>query len=399
MRRQGQPTAAMPEPGEAARAHSAALAERIRREVAANGGSIPFRRYMEMALYEPGLGYYTAAGGARLGESSDFVTAPEISPLFGRCLARQCAPVLAETGGDILEAGPGSGALAAEVLAELAALDCLPERYHLLEPSAELRQQQDQRIRARVPRLAERCQWHTDWPPAFDGVVLANEVLDAMPVEGFAMTDNGQVRRRHTIATRGAGFDDAWYPAPEWLARSVRHIEADLGAALPPGYRSEINPYLEGWFEALAGCLDRGAAIVIDYGYVRSEYYLAERSMGTLVCTRDHRAHGEPYDWPGLTDITAFVDFTAVAEAATGAGFELEGFSPQAHFLIGCGLDAVASDLMAGAAERGRLAISQQIKQLTLPGEMGERFNAIGFSRRLTHPLEAFAARDLCRRL
>ncbi len=399
MTRQGQPTEAVPEPGEAARAHSAALAERIRREIDVNGGAIPFRRYMEMALYEPGLGYYTAAGGARLGESGDFVTAPEISPLFGRCLARQCASVLAETGGDVFEAGPGSGALAAEVLAELAALDALPEAYHLLEPSTELRQQQHQRIRARVPELVERCQWHTDWPPAFDGVALANEVLDAMPIEGFAVADDGRVLRRHTIATPDAGFDDAWYPAPDWLARAVRSIEADAGSALPPGYRSEINPYLGGWFESLAGCLNCGAAIVIDYGYVRSEYYLAERSMGTLVCTRAHRAHGDPYDWPGLTDITAFVDFTAVAEAATGAGLELEGFSPQAHFLIGCGLDAVAADLMAATDERARLAISQQIKQLTLPGEMGERFNAIGFSRGLTRALEAFAAQDLSRRL
>jgi SAM-dependent MidA family methyltransferase len=390
---------AMPEPGETARAHSAALSERIRAEIAANGGAIPFRRYMEMALYEPGLGYYAAAGGARLGETADFVTAPEVSPLFGRSLARQCAAVLAEVGGDVFEPGAGSGALAAELLAELAALGRAPERYRILEPSAELRQLQQQRIAAHVPHLVDRCVWHAEWPQTFDGIVVANEVLDAMPVEGFRIGDDGTVERRQTIATASGGFDDAWYPADTALTKAVRHIEADIGQRLPADYRSELNPHLGGWFDGLAASLSRGGVVVVDYGYVRSEHYLPERCMGTLVCSRAHRAHDDPYDLPGLTDITAFVDFTAVTEAATGAGLALEGFSPQAHFLFGCGLDTVASAIMDEADARSRVQISQQIKQLTLPGEMGERFNAIGFSRGLTRPLEGCSINDLSRRL
>ncbi len=399
MTQPGDAPAGLPEPGETARAHSRALRERIHRALADGGGSIPFRRYMAMALYEPALGYYAAAGGAGLGDSADFVTAPEISPLFGRCLARPCAQVLEASGGDVFEPGAGSGALAGELLAELEALGTLPRRYRILEPSAELQAQQRERIGARVPHLVDRCVWHTDWPQGIEGVAIANEVLDAFPVEGFRIDPEGGVEQRHTTADEQGGLTDTWMRAPEPVAASVRHIESDLGRSLPPGYRSEYNPLLGAWFAGLASCLDRGAAVFIDYGYVRSEYYLAERSMGTLVSSRTHRAHDDPYDWPGLTDITAFVDFTAVTEAATAAGFELEGFSPQAHFLIGCGLEAVAAEALAAADERTRLLASQQVKQLTLPGEMGERFNAIGFSKGLDEPIRAFAANDLSHRL
>ncbi|MDZ7747983.1 MAG: SAM-dependent methyltransferase [Halofilum sp. (in: g-proteobacteria)] len=353
---------------------------------------------MELALYEPGLGYYAAAGGAALAGGEDFVTAPAVSPLFARCLARQCAPVLAATGGDVLELGRGSGELAAELLAALEALEALPRRYRILEPSAELQQQQHARLAARVPHLLARCTWERGWPRGLHGVVLANEVLDAMPVEGFRVAA-GDVEQRCTTTTADGGLGDAWRSAPEALRTAIRRIEADLGRALPAGYRSEYNPQLDAWFAGLAAALERGAVLLVDYGYVRAEYYLPERSMGTLVCTRAHRAHDDPYDWPGLTDITAFVDFTAVTEAATGAGLELEGFTPQAHFLIGCGLDEVSADALASEDERERLAAAQQVKRLTLPGEMGERFNVIGFSKGLEEPLEAFAVNDLSRRL
>ena len=305
----------MPEPDELARAHSRRLADRIRAEIDSLGSPIPFRRYMELALYEPGLGYYAAAGGAALTQGSDFVTAPAVSPLFARCLARQCA-----------------------------------------------------------------------------------EVLDAMPVEVFRVGTDG-VEQRCTTYDGEGNPADCWLRAPECVARAVAAIEADLGRSLPPGYRSEYNPRLHGWFAGLAGSLRRGAVLLVDYGYVRSEYYLPERTMGTLVCTRAHRAHDDPYDWPGLTDISAFVDFTAVTEAATAAGFELEGFSPQAHFLIGCGLEEICREAMGAGDDRVRFEASQQIKRLTLPGEMGERFNAIGFSRGLDVPLSAFAVNDLSSRL
>jgi len=389
---------ALPEPGRDARVHSGQLADLIREDIAAAGGRIPFRRYMELALYAPGLGYYAAAGGAGLGEQADFVTAPELSPLFARCLARQCAETLdALGGGDVLEPGAGSGVLAAGLLAELEHLGRLPRRYRILELSAELAERQRATLAARVPHLLDRCSWHPAWPAPFEGVVVANEVLDAIPIEGFRVGTGG-VEQRCTVAD-GPGFSDDWSPAPVDLARAVAHIEADLGRRLPAGYVSEFRPQLPGWFEGLAAALARGAVVLVDYGYVRREYYLPERDAGTLVCTRAHRAHGDPYDWPGLTDLTAFVDFTAVTEAATAAGFELEGFTPQAHFLFSTGLEAVVAAALAADDERERLLASQAVKKLTLPGEMGEKFNVIGFSKGLDAPMRGFAGNDLSRRL
>lgn len=389
---------ALPEPEPAARAHSARLVAAIREEIEAAGGRIPFRRYMELALYAPGLGYYAAAGGAALAAGGDFVTAPAVSPLFARCLARQCAQVLEQVGGgELLEPGAGSGLLAAGVLAELERLDRLPSRYRILEVSAELQARQRETLAARVPHLLERCTWESGWPAPFAGVVLANEVLDALPVEGFRVRAGGVEQRCTRVA--GEGLADDWRAAPEDMARAVAHIEADIGQRLPDGYVSEYRPQLEAWLAGLAAALERGAVLLVDYGYVRREYYLPERAGGTLVCARAHRAHGDPYDWPGLTDISAFVDFTAVTEGATAAGLELEGFSPQAHFLFATGLEEVAAEALAAADERERLLASQQVKRLTLPGEMGERFNVIGFSRGLDEPLSGFAVNDLSRRL
>lgn len=387
----------LPEPGVDAQAHSERLRAVIADKIARAGGDIPFRCYMELALYAPGLGYYAAAGSAGL-VGADFVTAPQVSPLFARCLARQCAEVFAELGGgDVLEPGAGTGALAGELLAALEQAEQLPACYRIVELSAELQAQQRTAIERRVPHLLERCVWHDHWPESFEGVVIANEVLDAFPVECFRIAESG-VEQRRTQQDDGA-LSDAWAAAPDDLAHGVAHIEADLGHALPTGYRSELSPQFPGWFSSLSASLRRGAALFVDYGYVRSEYYLPERAAGTLVCTRAHRAHDVPYDWPGLTDITAFVDFTAVAEAATGADFELEGFTPQAHFLFSTGLEQIAAEARAEADERGELHLAQQIKTLTMPGEMGERFNVIGFSKGLETPLSGFALNDLSYRL
>jgi len=392
------PAPSAPAPEAAARAHSAALVACIARAIEAAGGCIPFSRYMELALYAPGLGYYAAAGGAGLDDGADFITAPSVSPLFARCLGRQCAEVLGATGGgDILEPGPGSGTLAAGVLAELEAGDALPERYRLLEVSAELRQRQHETLAREVPHLLERCEWLDAWPEPFSGVVVANEVVDALPVEVFRIAGAGVEQRAVTL--RDGALADSWRPAPEWLVREVRRIETDLGWSLPEGYQSELRPTLPAWIRGLADCLLEGAMLLIDYGYVRGEYYLPEREHGTLVCTRAHRAHDDPYDWPGLTDITAFVDFTAVVEAAADAGLELEGFTPQNHFLLSTGLETLAGEAVATDDTRARLFAAQQVKTLTLPGEMGERFNVIGFSRGLATPLAGFAGRDLSRRL
>ena len=388
----------MPTPSAEAQQHSARLAEVIRAEIEAAGGMIPFRRYMELALYAPGLGYYAAAGSDQLTEAADFITAPSVSPLFARCVARQCAEVLQELGGgDVFEPGAGSGVLAAEILAELDRLEALPGRYRILEPSPALQDAQRRIIEQKVPALSDRVEWLHAWPEAFDGVVVANELLDALPVEGFRIGERGP-EQRCTVVDRG-GFADSWRPAPDELARETAHIEADLGYPLPQGYASEIQTAYGGWFDGLAGSLRRGAVLLIDYGYVRSEYYLPERHMGTLVCTRAHRAHDDPYDWPGLNDITAFVDFTAVTEAATEAGFELEGFTPQAQFLFATGLESIAESALAAEDERERMLASQAIKRLTLPGEMGEKFNVIGFSKGLERTLVGFSQRDLSRRL
>lgn len=390
--------AGMPSPSEDERAHSERVAAAIRAEIEAAGGVIPFRRYMELALYAPGLGYYAAGGGDRLAGSDDFVTAPAVSPLFARCLARQCRDVLTATGGgDLFEPGAGSGTLAAELLRELERLDALPGRYRILEPSPTLQAIQHERIAARVPHLVDRVEWLAAWPEPFTGAIVANEVLDAMPVEGFRIGERGSQQRCTRLGDDG--FEDAWRPAPDELARAVARVEADLGRALPDGYVSEVQTAFPGWFAGLADCLERGAVLLFDYGYPRSEYYLPERHMGTLVCTRAHRAHGDPYDWPGLDDITAFVDFTAVAEAATGAGLELEGFTPQAQFLFATGLDAVTAEAMEGADERDRLRTTEGVKRLTMPGEMGEKFSVIGFSKGLDRPLAGFSRRDLSHRL
>ena len=387
-----------PEPSPQAQAHSRELVRRIHAAIDSAAGELSFHDYMRMALYEPGLGYYAAAGGDALGGADDFITAPGVSPLFARCLARQCAEVLAAIdGGDILEPGPGTGVLAAGILAELEALGRLPAQYRLLEVSAELREQQVATLRERVPHLLERCHWHAAWPEHFSGVIVANEVADSLPVEGFRISEGGVEQR--CVGREEDELVDRWRTAPPAVAAAVAHIEADLGRQLPVGYQSEFAPSLPGWVAGLADCLERGALLLIDYGYVRAEYYLPERTMGTLVCTRAHRAHGDPYDWPGLTDLTAFVDFTAITEAATDAGLELEGFTPQNHFLFATGLDDVAAGAIASADERTRLFASHQIKTLTLPGEMGERFNVIGFSRGLDAPLAGFAGLDLSRRL
>lgn len=394
-----QQSAPAPEPEAAAQAHSEQLRERIRQEIASAGGALPFHDYMQLALYEPGLGYYAAAGGAALGDGEDFITAPAVSPLFGRCLARQCAEVLQATGGGtILEPGPGTGILAVSLLTELERLGCLPEQYYLLEVSAELRAQQRAALEAEAPHLLPLCQWQDRWPGPFTGVIVANEVADALPVEIFRKTGEGIERRCVTISDAGA-LTDLWQPAPAELSEAVHAIEVDIGGSLPSGYISEYRPRLPGWIAGLADCLARGALLLIDYGYVRSEYYMPERDAGTLVCTRAHRAHGDPYDWPGLTDITAFVDFTAVTEAATAAGLDLEGFTPQSHFLFATGLEEAAGTALAADDDRTRLLAASQIKTLTLPGEMGERFNVLGFSRGLERPLRGFASLDLSRRL
>jgi SAM-dependent MidA family methyltransferase len=379
-------------------AHSAALAAMIRNEIAAQG-AIPFSRYMELCLYAPGLGYYSA-GKTKFGAAGDFVTAPELGNLYARCIAQALAPAVRELGpqADFVELGGGSGRFAVDALRELAALDATPRRYRILEPGADLRQRQRAHVATALPaELAERVEW-IDRPPEefWRGVVFANEVIDALPATRFAMHDD-KVFEEY-IGVENGQFVREDRRADALVTAAVRHVENYLDARFPGDYRSEILPQLPYWMPAVIGTLERGVALFVDYGYPRSEYYLPERHDGTLVCHYRHRAHADPLYLPGLQDITAFVDFTAVAEAGTGAGFQLVGYAPQGQFLLASGLTSLLDETQA-MSDADRLRIVGEAKRLTLPGEMGERFQAIAFARGVDDVPAGLRAFDLSRRL
>jgi SAM-dependent MidA family methyltransferase len=385
----------LPEPGPEALAHSARLQALIADEIAAAGGQLPFDRFMELALYAPGLGYYVA-GARKLGAAGDFVTAPEISPLFAQCLAVQCAELLeALGGGDLLEVGAGSGVLAADLLQALASRGTTPD-YSILELSPDLRERQRSTLAERAPGLAARVHWLERLPTGFRGVMIGNEVLDAVPVHRFAIAD-GVVLEGCVVATQD-GIAEAWLePRAPRLVDSVRAVERAVGP-LPDGYRSEISLRLVPWLQAVGASIDAGAVLLVDYGYSRTEYYHPERRAGTLLCHYRHRVHADPLRWPGLQDITASVDFSAVALAAQAAGFALAGYTTQAAFLLATGLDRL---LAASDPEDVvyHLALVQGAKTLMLPGEMGERFKVIGLAKGLDRPWSGFAFRDLSDRL
>ena len=372
------------------------LVDLIRREIVASGGLIPFDRFMELALYAPELGYYVA-GAPKFGPGGDFVTAPEVSPLFGGCIAIQAAEALGRLGGgDLLEFGAGSGALAAQILAGLEHQDTLPDRYLILEPSPDLQARQRELLAVRVPHLAERCQWLSGLPANFQGLVLANEVLDAMPVHRFRIGDAGEPLEVFVTERDGVLTEVTGPIRSAGLAAAIAGLQA-AGLAQQPGYQSEINLRLGPWCTALGDCLSAGLVLLIDYGYPASAYYQTDRAMGTLMCHWRHQAQGDPYQRIGLQDIGAHVDFTAVANAARRAGLEVAGFATQAQFLIGCGIDQL---LEFGTLDGiPALAMSQAAKQLLLPTAMGERFKVLGLSRALPGPWRGFSMRDLQDRL
>jgi SAM-dependent MidA family methyltransferase len=372
--------------------HGQRLSARIREAIAAAGGWISFARYMEMALYEPGLGYYSA-GAHKLGKGGDFVTAPEVAPVFSRCVAGQCAEVLAALGGgDLMELGAGSGVMAAAMLAELESLGALPARYRILDVSADLRERQRATLAATVPGLFGRIEWLDSLPQDFQGVVVANEVLDALPVERFVWR-GGEVRSLGVAAVADR-FEWAEAPAGPALGAAVELIRRDCGRDWPEGYASEVNTGLAPWIAALAGAVRRGVTLFVDYGLPRREFYAAERSAGTLLCHFRHRFNDEPFERTGLQDITAWVDFTGVAEAAERAGLEVAGYTTQAHFLIGNDLAGRLQDV-SGLDLVQRVNLSRQAMVLTLPGEMGERFKVMALAKGYDAPLRGFAVRDL----
>ncbi|MEO5702498.1 MAG: SAM-dependent methyltransferase [Gammaproteobacteria bacterium] len=392
----------LPAPDASATAHSERLQAVIREEIIFHGGQISFARYMELALYAPGLGYYSA-GARKFGVQGDFVTAPEISPLFARCIARQCQQVLRELGSaDILEIGAGSGIMACDILRELDVLQSLPAHYFILELSAELRERQYNTIKHEIPDLSQRVIWLDALPPAgWRGVVLANELLDAMPVHRFYVGEQG-------AGELYVGWEDSKFVwrrgavSSPWLKQRIEAIERELGdsydAGFPSGYESEINLAADCWLGSVASLLEAGLLLVIDYGFPRREFYHPERSTGTLMCHSRHRAHADPLVLTGLQDITTHVDFTAVAEAGVEGGLTVAGYTTQASFLLGCGLGDMLKALDVDNLAH-RLKFAQQIKTLTMPSEMGELFKVMALTRNIDMPLLGFGLQDMRGRL
>jgi len=378
--------------------HGARVQEYLAEQVAAAGGWLSFERFMDLALYAPGLGYYSA-GAHKLGAGGDFTTAPEVSSLFGACVARQCAEVLTLfPAGTILEIGAGSGRLAADILARLETLGQLPARYAILEISADLRQRQRRYLAQRLPHLIERVHW-LDRPPdePFDGVILANEVLDALPVTRFRWHGERVEELGVVLCPVGdaGGGRFAWEPRPAGAAvtTACRQL-AVAGRAWDEGYVSEYCPRLAAWTMSVTRCLRAGAVLWFDYGLPRAQYYLLERHEGTLLCHFRQRAHGDPLLYPGLQDITAWVDFTALAEASRSAGYELAGFTTQAFFLAGLRIDEEIQTA-AGDDTNQFARLANQARQLMMPGEMGERFKVMAWLRDAPCELSGFALQDL----
>ncbi len=385
-------TDTLPTPPDDALEHCNQLIHKIKDEIELSDNGISFRCFMEMALYEPALGYYVA-GMRKIGKEGDFITAPELSPLFSQCLANQCQEILQNLeGGDILELGAGSGIMAADILKQLESTNCLPKTYYILDISPELKQRQKETLQKYVPHLLDKVIWLDQLPTDdFIGVILGNEVLDAMPVDVFVL-ENGDIKEQRVI-WKSDYFAYQNIDAPEHIQKQVQQLTIDA-----ENYTSEINSNLTGWFQSIADCLKQGVMLLIDYGYVRQEYYLPERTMGTLLCHYQHRSHDQPLIYPGLQDITASVDFTAVAEAASDAGLNVLGFGNQANFLASSGLESLfIEELNHNPDQQYKLA--QQIRTLSLPGEMGERFKVIAIGKEFTQTLSGFALGDQRHRL
>jgi len=381
----------LPQADAASVAHSQRVAQFIGRKIAAAGGKISFAEYMHHALYAPGLGYY-CAGTTKFGEAGDYITAPETSSVFGHVLARQCAGVLAEVESpSILEFGAGSGKLAADILTMLAEMDAIPDSYKILEVSAELRERQEAFLASAIPELVDRVSWLDRLPEQLSGVIVANEVLDALPVERFVRRDHGVMQL--CVAVKDGSFVSAERDAPDTLATAIGAIEEQLGRQLPDDYVSEVCTAAPQWIGDLGRVLRHGAAFLFDYGVSRREYYAPERSGGWLRCHFRHHAHADPFILPGIQDITAWVDFSAAAAAAVARGLDVAGFVTQAQFLIGGGLDQVLADF-AELPIDAQLKLSGQVKLLTLPGQMGENFKCLGLTRGRITRLAAFGLAD-----
>ncbi len=379
-----------PLPSLEAQVHSDKLRDLILHEIARQGGWISFARFMELALYAPGMGYYSA-GARKFGEAGDFVTAPEISSLFGRTLARQLAEIMALSAPYIMELGAGSGKLAVDILSELERQNSLPERYDILEVSADLRERQQALLQTHLPHLIDRVHWLDAPPDSISGVLVANEVLDALPVHLVRWTGADIIERG--VASKGENF--VWQERPPespMLPEIARQID------VPAGTLSEVSLAARGLVSSLSERLHQGVLLFIDYGFGAREYYHPQRTQGTLMCHYRHHAHDDPFFLPGLQDITAHVDFTAVAEAAIDAGMSLYGYTTQAYFLINAGVTGLLAEADFENI-RDYLPLSSQLQKLTSPAEMGELFKVIALGKGIDTPLCGFVSGDKSRLL
>lgn len=393
------PTNTLPSPADLALQHSHALQTVIRARIKAAGGWISFADFMQAALYTPGMGYYTG-GATKFGQAGDFVTAPEMSSLFGKTLAQQSAQIFGSTGhSDMLEFGAGSGKLALDLLLELEQLACLPKRYFILEVSADLQQRQHELFKKYAPHLLSSVQWLTRLPNEFNGLMLANEVLDAMPVHLVVWQD-------HHLYERGVTWSQHAF---EWQERPLLTGELfEIAQALAPckhamdhdslRYFSEISLANRHFMRSLAQILRRGVILLIDYGFGQNEYYHPQRSQGTLMCHYRHRVHDDPFYLPGLQDITSHVDFSAITHAALTENLQLLGYTNQAHFLINSGITEILSRTPADHPQQF-LPLANQLQRLVSPAEMGELFKVIAFGKQIEQPLRGFSRGDLSRLL
>lgn len=383
----------LPQPDSRALAISQRVISLLQQKIKAASQPLSFADYMQTVLYEPGLGYYNN-GCIKFGADGDFITAPEISPLFSRCLAQPIAQVLAtlETSQPvILELGAGNGVMAVELMRALQRQNCLPSAYWILELSADLRARQQQLVCETIPELAKHFVWLDHLPQqTWRGVLVANEVLDAMPVTLFAHLEDSYYERGVSI-----GSDNSFVWQNKIATESLQASLLSLEVSLPHGYQSEINLWLKPWFKSLAEFFQEGAMLFMDYGFPRQEYYHPQRSEGTLMCHYRHQAHHDPFLYPGLQDITAHVDFTAVAEAAHAAGLDVLHYTNQANFLVNCGIEKFVNK----KDEANYFAFAQQIKTLTLPHEMGELFKVIALGKNYQQPLVGFQSHDQLYRL
>jgi len=391
--------AALPPASKIALAHSHAVQTLIRDKIYSAGGWISFEQFMNLALYAPGMGYYSS-GATKLGSAGDFVTAPEISPLFGRTLAQQILQISQQIKhADILEFGAGSGKLALDLLLELEKSDALPGKYFILEVSAELRQRQQTLFTDKAPHLVHLIEWLEQLPDQFTGTILANEVLDAMPVHIVKWDNN-------VLFERGVTWQNNTF---SWQDRPINNTELNHNASqltpqinpdnnLTYSYVSEINLTANHFMHSLTSILQQGVILLIDYGFGRSEYYHPQRDQGTLMCHYRHHAHDDPFYLPGLQDITSHVDFSAITQAAENTGLPLLGYTTQAYFLINCGITGILAQTPAEDT-RNFLPQSSQLQKLISPAEMGELFKVIAFGKDFSEPLIGFSAGDISRSL